>query len=130
MSFEPRWLNEAILRAIHSEQVRSHGGTLGVRNPDALESSLGRPRMFLQYNPEADVLTLAAVLGHGLCTSHPFADGNKRVSLMAMYVLLALNGWLLQASEPETVQTILQLACGEMDEESLADWLRRNSVPQ
>lgn len=116
------------MRAIHSEQVQTHGGTSGLRNPDALESSLARPRLFLHYNPEADIPQLAAVLGHGLCTSHPFADGNKRVTLMAIYVFLGLNSWRLQASEQDAVQTILALANGELDEDRLAQWLRATSI--
>ncbi len=41
---EPRWLTLAMVIAIHDEQLASHGGAPGIRDPGMLESALDRPR--------------------------------------------------------------------------------------
>ncbi len=47
---------------------------------------------------------------------------------MAMYVFLGLNGWEIEAPEPEVVQIMLALAGRRLDEERLADWLRDHMI--
>lgn len=113
----------------HREQIRLYGGLPGTRDVSVLESALARPRQKLAYEPACDLAVLAASLGVGLARNHPYADGNKRVSLVAMAVFLELNGLVLDAPEPETVITILALAAGELTEQELADWIRRWCVP-
>ena len=48
----------------------------------------------------------------------------KRVAFQAMYLFLGLNGFRIEASEEEVVLLILSLASGQLDEASLANWLR------
>ncbi|NIP87774.1 MAG: type II toxin-antitoxin system death-on-curing family toxin, partial [Gammaproteobacteria bacterium] len=72
--------------AIHRDQLRQHGGVPGVRDENALESALARPRNKWAYDPDADLAALAAAYGYGLATNHGYNDGNKRIAFMAMYV--------------------------------------------
>jgi death-on-curing protein len=46
-----------------------------------------------------------------------------------MAVFLELNGWTLDAPEPEVVRTMLAIAEGRLDEPDLASWLRVNMHP-
>ncbi|MCP3963491.1 MAG: type II toxin-antitoxin system death-on-curing family toxin [bacterium] len=124
MMGEPIWLRRRETDAIHFDQLRQHGGMPGVRDENALESALARPRNRWAYQPDSDLAALAAAYGYGLATNHGYNDGNKRVAFMAMYVFLGLNGWELDAPEPEVVEVVLTLADGRLDEEQLADWLR------
>jgi len=125
---EPRWLGTTIILAIHADQIREHGGSLGLRDKGLLESALDRPRNRHHYSPESDLTTLAAAYGFGIARNHPFVDGNKRVAFQAMYVFLGLNGLRLHAAEEEVVATMLGVASGAVQEDELAAWLRRNSV--
>jgi death on curing protein len=127
---EPKWLSRFHIQAIHDSQILEHGGSPGLRNPEALEATLGRVQTYWQYQSDADVCQLAAVLGHGLCSSHPFVDGNKRTTLLAMYVYLGLNGTKLVASEPDAVRVILLLAHSQLEVDDLAIWIRSNSIPR
>jgi death-on-curing protein len=52
-------------------------------------------------------------------------DGNKRTALVAAFTFLAINGCEVEADETEAVQVFQELAAGDIDERSLADWLRR-----
>lgn len=121
---EPRWLSAPLLRAIHADLVRQHGGALGLRDGDLLSSALSRPRNRWHYEPDVELADLAAAYGFGLVRNHPFVDGNKRVAFQAMYVFLGLNGWRITAEEPEVVGLMRAAAAGELEEGEIADWLR------
>ena len=127
---EPKWLTQPLIRAIHSDQVRAHGGSLGLRDRGLLESALARPVNRLQDSPDSDLCDLAAAYGFGIARYHPFVDGNKRVAFQAMYVFLGLNGLGIEAAEEDVVDRILRLARGDLEEQDLADWLRQHVSPR
>lgn len=114
--------------AIQTDMLLTHGGMPGLRDENSLESALARPRQLLAYTPDADLPALAASYGYGLARNHPYNDGNKRVAFVVMAVFLRLNGLEFTASEAEVVTTIVALAAGELDEETLADWIRLHTT--
>lgn len=123
---DPVWLDRLVIEAIHFDQVHLHGGLPGIRDENALESALARPRNRAVYDSGSDLPTLAAAYGYSLATSHPFSDGNKRVSFLAMYIFLGLNGLEIEAGEPEVVDLMVAVADGRCGEEELAVWLRNH----
>src|SRR3989337_1694300 len=90
---EPTWVERIVLDAVHLDQLREHGGLPGIRDENALESAVARPRQRWHYRPSSDLTTLAAAYGWGLVRSHPYQDGNKRIAFLAMAIFLELNGW-------------------------------------
>lgn len=73
-----------------------------------------------------DAAALAALYGFGLARNHPFVDGNKRTTFVAIELFLALNGWLLDATDANCVMVTLELASGKLTEETLASRIRAN----
>ena len=124
----PRWVTRLVVEAVHTDQIREHGGRAGLRDEGSLESALARPRQRLAHEPSADLAELAAAYGFGLARNHPFVDGNKRVAFLAMAVFLGLNGTAIECPEVEVVTIMLALAAGELSEDELADWLRPRMV--
>jgi death-on-curing protein len=122
---EPEWLWTALVIAIHDEQLAIHGGSAGLRDAALLESALDRPRNKWAYE-QAELPELAAAYGFGLARNHPFVDGNKRTSLLAIYTFLGINGVDFIVPEAEAAAMILSLAAGEVSEESLTRWIRDN----
>ncbi|MBR9989058.1 MAG: type II toxin-antitoxin system death-on-curing family toxin, partial [Gemmatimonadetes bacterium] len=122
------WLSMTVILAIHSDQIREHGGSLGVRDKGLLESALDRPRNRFHYERESDSAQLAAAYGFGIAKNHPFIDGNKRVAFQAMYVFLGINGRTITADEEEVVRLVLALASGDLTEDELVEWLRTNTA--
>lgn len=112
--------------AVHTDQLREHGGLAGLRDENLLESALARPRHKWRYDEDADLATLAAAYGFGLVKNHPYRDGNKRIGLLAMVTFLGLNGYDMNATDPEVLTLMLALADGRVSEAALADWLRRH----
>ena len=127
-SAEPLWVPRLVIEAVHFEQIREHGGLYGIRDENALESALARAKQRWSYQADVDLHELAADYTFGIARNHPFVDGNKRIAFLAAYVFLGLNGQILQAGEDDVVRIIVALASGSLDRDSLADWLRLNTV--
>ena len=126
---EPRWLSRSVVGVLHTHQVREHGGSLGVRDEGLIQSALERPRNKWRYDQAADLADLAAAYGYGLVKNHGFLDGNKRAAFMAAYVFLGLNDYDIEASEPEVVQVMLDLAASKWTETDFANWIREHWIP-
>lgn len=125
---EPRWLSRSILGVIHRNQIREHGGRLGIRDEGLIQSALDRPRNKWAYEEAADLADLAAAYGYGLVANHGFVDGNKRVAFMAAYTFLGVNDRDLDAPEPEVVRVMLDLAASELTESEFAGWIREHWI--
>ena len=123
---EPHWLSRLVVDAIHSDQLREHGGLRGVRDENALESALARPQQRWHYAEDSDIASIAAVYAFGLVKNHPYGDGNKRIGFLALVTFLDINGFDFEAPEADIVVTILRLAAGTMSEEELVQWVRAN----
>lgn len=121
------WLTAGDVNYIHRAQIAEHGGLPGIRDQNALESTLARPRQLHHYQPDATLFQLAASLGFGFARNHVFNDGNKRVAFMAMFVFLGSNGQRLNVQEAEAVSVTLGLAAGDLGEEELVAWLSENT---
>jgi death-on-curing protein len=113
--------------AIHSDQLREHGGLRGTRDDNALESALARPQQKWHYADHPDVPALAAAYAFGLVKNHPYRDGNKRIGFLAMVTFLGVNGYAFVSTDAEVVAEILALADGAVSEADLADWVRQHS---
>ena len=122
---EPRWVPRLVVDSVHVDQLREHGGLPGVRDENALEAALARPRQKWNYEPESDLSVLAAAYAFGVAKAHPFNDGNKRTAFLTMVIFLGLNGKDLNASESEVVQVMVALAEGSLKEPGLAKWIRK-----
>jgi death-on-curing protein len=118
-----RWIDAAVVLAIHDQQIAEHGGTAGVRDLGLLESALARPAQLAAYG-EPDVFDLAATYAHGIAKNHPFVDGNKRTAYVVCMLFLRLHGVRIDAPGPERVIAFEQLGKGTLDRETLAGWLR------
>ncbi len=124
---EPIWLSRLAVDALHLDQLREHGGLRGLRDENALESALARPRQRLAYDPQADLAALAAAYGFGLVQDHPYADGNKRIGFLALATFLALNGITLEAPDAAVVSIMDAVAQGKASEEDLATWIGQHT---
>ncbi len=123
------WVEDAVVLAIHDEQLAEHGGAAGTRDAGLLAAALARPQQLAAHGePPPDAHALAAAYACGIAGNPPFIDGNKRTALVCAELFLALNGRRLLAEDAECATRMLALAATDIDETACAAWLRARSV--
>ncbi|MEO0613885.1 MAG: type II toxin-antitoxin system death-on-curing family toxin [Pseudomonadota bacterium] len=122
------WLQRDIVLALYTEQIAEHGGTEGPRDEGLLDGALARPQNLFAYSA-ISIFDLAAAYGFGIAQNHPFVDGNKRTCFLAAATFLYLNGYEVETTQIDVVETILDLAGGKIAEADFARWLEAVCVP-
>lgn len=123
MKAEPKWIGKRALLLLHEESLAEFGGVSGLRDENLLESALARPQNLHAYNSGSTFADLAAAYGFGIARNHPFVDGNKRAAFLSIGLFLAINGFRLEADQPEAITTMLDVASGLMEQDSLSAWI-------
>jgi death-on-curing protein len=65
----------------------------------------------------------AAVLVVRVAVNHALIDGNKRLAWGCLNVFCSLNGYEIDFEADDAVETMFQIANGEMDEVGMVEWL-------
>ena len=115
---------ENILR-LHEKLIERAGGTGGVRSLPLIESALRRFDTSFEGHeayPALEEKTAAVVCG--LIQNHGFLDGNKRVGVEAMRLILTMNRISIRYTQKELISLGLAVAQGKMDVEHVAEWIR------
>ena len=125
-----RHLSTLEILDLHERIVEQSGGATGLRDPDALASSISQPHQtFDGVELYPTIPEKAAALAFFLVRNHPFVDGNKRIGHAALEVTLVLNGLELAASVAEQERIILSLAAGRLSREEFASWVLQRVMP-
>lgn len=120
-----QWIKPALVYAVHDMQLARHGGLVGLRDKNAVESALAQAQHLASHGePVPDAADLAAAYAYGLARNHGFIDGNKRSAWVIARVFLIDNGQTLVLTQLDAVQVMQSLAAGLMDEQALAQWFR------
>ncbi len=114
---------------LHSQLIKSFGGSSGVRDDNLLDSALESP--FQTFDGEELYPTLqakAARLGYGLIKNHCMIDGNKRIGAHVMLVFLELNGVEIEYTQNDLYETVLAVADGSLDYDELLKWILKHQA--
>jgi len=119
MEFKPLRAKEIML--LHDIAVSQYGGASGLRDRALLDGATGRADARVAYGsfePGSleSTVDAAVAVAHGIVSSHPFVDGNKRTALTVIRALLNLNE--------------IELASGEWSEEVFTEWVLKHSTPR
>ena len=112
---------------MHNIIVAKTGGSKGIRDDSLLDSAILSP--FQEYGGKKLYKTLeerAARLGYGLISNHCFIDGNKRIGIHSMLMLLILNGSSLIYTPKELYDITIDIASGKKDYKDLLDWIKKH----
>jgi len=124
-----RYLTLSEVLELHRRIIQRSGGSLGIRDLNAIESALAQPRMtFGGEDLYATIVEKASAVGFSLIQNHPFIDGNKRIGHAAIETFLVLNGFEISASVNEQEQIILSVASGTLERAEFLEWLRIHVV--
>lgn len=118
------YITAAEAEAIHSTEIESFGGTLGIRDYGLLKAALLRP----QTGRYTDLIDQAAALWEGLAQHRPFMDGNKRAASAVTSFFLARNGMIMTADRNKSYAfTVMMQEARTSEHEPIANWLRANT---
>lgn len=109
---------------LHSKLLAATGGLPGSRDRGLLESAVFSVNAgFEGVEQYPTIEEKAARLGYALISNHAFADGNKRVGILAMLLTLQLNGVALRYSQQELIDLGLGLAAGNAAYQDILNWI-------
>jgi death-on-curing protein len=124
-----RWLPVEEVIALNMDLVAETGEPFGLLDKGALEGACGRPQQHWAYG-DGDILTAAVALMFGIARNHPFMQGNKRTGMIALVMLLEMNGYILDAEldDEGLGDIVLAVLDHHMSEEEFADHLRPSII--
>jgi death on curing protein len=112
---------------IHGILIEQFGGSKGIREIKGLEAALARPfSTFDGKDLYPAPIEKAAALFESLIISHPFIDGNKRISYVLMRLLLIEFGYDLKATQEEKYLFVLSASKGEIRFDEIHKWLTKH----
>jgi len=121
-------LSADFLKILHKTVLEDDPKTAaGYKQESMVDGSMQRAlTQIYGYEPFKSVIDKAAALMCSINIFHPFTDGCKRTSILAVYFFLLFNGYQFTITE-DIVTLTLKIAKGEIVEEKIvAKWIRRN----
>ena len=111
---------------LHERLIKATGGSPGLRDFGLLESAvLGCSQTFGGEDLYPTIVEKAARMAYAICKNHPFVDGNKRVTVTALLVILRMNDVPIQFTQQELIELGLGVADGSIDYDDIAAWVHR-----
>lgn len=115
---------------LHQKMIDATGGAPGVRDLSLIESALSRAEAaFGGVEAHPGIFAKAAAVGCGLTQNHGFVDGNKRIGMATMLLILRRNGVCLSYTQEELIALGLSVAQGLADVQQLAAWIEAHTAP-
>jgi len=63
-----------------------------------------------------------------ILTNHPFVDGNKRIGIYVLLVLLEINHIVVDFTDDDMIRVGMELAKGVMSDKQLLDFILEHSL--
>ena len=114
---------------IHDRLIALTGGAFGIRYIHLIESAIARANAgYGGVEAHPGLLAKAAAICCGLTQNHGFVDGNKRIGITTMLMILRQNGVKLAYSQEELIQLGLSIAQDTMNVPEVEEWLRTHAA--
>lgn len=115
-------LDKEQIKRLHKKLLDATGGLDGIRDETMLDSALSTAfQTFDGMELYPSTTAKIARIAYGLVCNHPFVDGNKRIGVYVMIVLLELNQIEVAFSDDDVIQIGLELANGRMTDKELLE---------
>ena len=117
-------LNKSHILLLHQQLITEFGGAGGIRNDNLLDLSINAPyQTFDGKEIYPTTIEKAVHLGFSIIKNHPFLDGNKRIGIHSMLVLLFLNDYSLDYTQEELIEIVMDIASSEKSDQDLLLWV-------
>lgn len=122
-----RFLSIENIILFHEKIVKETGGSAGIRDRGLIESALNRA--FMTYDGKdlyPSVIEKISVIAHSLISNHGFVDGNKRIGVAVMVILLRMNNINISYTQKELIDLGLRTVEGLMKEKDILNWINEH----
>lgn len=119
------YLHKQQILKLHNRIIKEFGGIHGIRDERMLDSALANPlQTFAGLDLYPTCVDKAVQLCYGLIKNHPFLDGNKRIALHSMLILISINGLKFEFAYDELIDIIFKVADGSFNSSDLLQLLK------
>lgn len=116
---------------LHQKLVEASGGSAGVRDIGLIESAIARAQAaFGGVEAHQGTAAKAAAVGCGLTQNHGFVDGNKRIGMAVMLLILRRNGVHLIYTQEELISLGLAVAQNTADLAFVQNWIEQHKAEE
>lgn len=109
----------------HKKIIEQTGGLDGVRDIGLVQSVL--KRAFSTFDGQdlyKEVEDKISVITYGLIKNYGFIDGNKRIGVAVMLLLLRMNDINIRYTQGELVELGLDISNGKLNENGIKQWIK------
>ena len=112
----------------HKKIVEQTGGSEEIRDLGLIESGLNRGyATFDGIDLYKEIEEKISAITYGLVKNHGFVDGNKRIGVSVMILLLKLNSIDIKYSQQELIDLGLKVADGTFSENDIKIWINNKA---
>ena len=114
---------------LHGKMVNVTGGDCGIRDIKLLKAALNNAfTTFDGVELYPSIEEKCANICYCLINNHPFVDGNKRIGIYVMLVLLEYNNVVLHFTQSELINLGIGIAEGRYSQKYIVDWVKKGTV--
>ena len=122
-----KWLSIDYILKLHKNIIYRTGGAMGIRDITLLQSAIYNAQVtFDGQDLYPDIESKIAATCYGVINNHPFVDGNKRMGIYLMLILLDYNEYNITFTEDELVDLGFAIAEGILSKEYIARWIKEH----
>lgn len=114
---------------IHGRLIEKTGGLDGLRDRGLLESAIfSIASGFGDIEVYPTLEEKAARIAFGIVNNHAFLDGNKRIGILSMLMILRLNQIDIKYTQQELIALGLGVADGSISYDEILDWIISHKI--
>ena len=114
---------------LHQKMAKATGGEDGVRSLELLESAICNAFATFDGNDlHENIEDKASSICFSVINNHPFIDGNKRMGIYIMLVILELNEIKISYTQNELIILGLTAAKGELKQQDIYIWIENHKT--
>jgi len=113
----------------HKMQIDRFGGLHSLKDENILDSALNAAfQTFDGKDLHATVLDKIAATCYSLIANHAFIDGNKRIGVLTMLILLEINNYTIRCTQADLIDLGLGIAAGKYKQADILTWIKSRTA--
>ncbi len=117
------------VQVFHTKLINRTGGLDGVKDMGLVQSALERHKAtFDGVDLYPTIIDKIAVTTVSLVRNHGFLDGNKRIGVSVMVLLMKMNNIEVGYTQNELIELGLGLASNSLDEQHVIEWIKNHII--